>query len=246
LSDCINYRYSGPAPPQALAVCDHLRISSDVPFLCSEAAMQQIREKIDLIDLTEDTIDVEEQAIEAQLLALKKIPGLGSCIDIELTLVRIGFFFSNHYPSRSGRKGCTPLPRVPLRLWDHIPPLRRRGTCLLFLLVPQLLVSLLAGWVRGQSDNETETVIAKEQETHPPQPPGPPATTAANTQTLPRCIIPTAHRVQLRDRRPPRTRTRCRRLRVSCLPQQGGSSTSSARIRRLPYRPCGLITTRTA
>ena len=113
MSDCINYRYSGPAPPQALAVCDHLRISSDVPFLCSEAAMQQIRENIDLIDLTEDTIDVEEQVIEAQLLALKKIPGLGSCIDIELTLVRIGFFFGNHYPPRSGRKGCTPLLRVP-------------------------------------------------------------------------------------------------------------------------------------
>ena len=122
LSDCINYRYSGPAPPQALAICDHLRISSDVPFLCSEAAMQQICEKIDLIDLTEDTIDVEEQAIEAQLLALKKIPGLGSCIDIELTLVRIGFFFGNHYPSRSGRKGCTPLARVP---YITPPPLLR-------------------------------------------------------------------------------------------------------------------------
>ena len=75
--------------------------------------MQQIRENIDLIDLTEDTIDVEEQVIEAQLLALKKIPGLGSCIDIELTLVRIGFFFGNHYPPRSGQKGCTPLLHVP-------------------------------------------------------------------------------------------------------------------------------------
>jgi 26S proteasome regulatory subunit N7 len=33
--------------------------------------------------------------VEAQLLAFQKTPGLGSRIDIELTLVRIGFFFGD-------------------------------------------------------------------------------------------------------------------------------------------------------
>lgn len=34
--------------------------------------------------------------MEAQKLALEKTPGLGSRIDIVLTLVRIGFFFADH------------------------------------------------------------------------------------------------------------------------------------------------------
>jgi hypothetical protein len=39
---------------------------------------------------------MQERAVEAQLLALKKTPGLGSRIHIVLTLVRIGFFFGDH------------------------------------------------------------------------------------------------------------------------------------------------------
>ncbi|KAG5337270.1 hypothetical protein C0989_010023 [Termitomyces sp. Mn162] len=38
----------------------------------------------------------KERAIEAQRLALEKTPGLGSRIDIVLTLVRIGFFFGDN------------------------------------------------------------------------------------------------------------------------------------------------------
>jgi len=38
----------------------------------------------------------KERSVEAQMLALKKTPGLGSRIDIVLTLVRIGFFFGDH------------------------------------------------------------------------------------------------------------------------------------------------------
>ena len=34
--------------------------------------------------------------MEAQKLALEKTPGLGSRIDIVLTLIRIGFFFGDH------------------------------------------------------------------------------------------------------------------------------------------------------
>merc|ERR1719284_499814 len=37
----------------------HGYVGSDVAALCSEAAMQQIREKVDLIDLEDDTIDAE-------------------------------------------------------------------------------------------------------------------------------------------------------------------------------------------
>jgi 26S proteasome regulatory subunit N7 len=39
---------------------------------------------------------LQDRAIEAQKLALTKTPGLGSKIDIVLTLVRIGFFFGGH------------------------------------------------------------------------------------------------------------------------------------------------------
>ena len=38
----------------------------------------------------------QDRSIEAQKLALEKTPGLGSRIDIVLTLVRIGFFFGDH------------------------------------------------------------------------------------------------------------------------------------------------------
>ena len=38
----------------------------------------------------------QEKAIEAQELAFEKTAGVGSKIDIVLTLVRIGFFFGDH------------------------------------------------------------------------------------------------------------------------------------------------------
>ena len=37
----------------------HGHVGSDMAALCSEAALQQIREKMDLIDLEDDTIDAE-------------------------------------------------------------------------------------------------------------------------------------------------------------------------------------------
>jgi 26S proteasome regulatory subunit N7 len=39
---------------------------------------------------------VKDRAVEAQILALEKTPGIGSRIDIVLTLVRLGFFFGDH------------------------------------------------------------------------------------------------------------------------------------------------------
>ncbi|KAK6987872.1 P-loop containing nucleoside triphosphate hydrolase protein [Favolaschia claudopus] len=44
---------------ERIAADTHGYVGSDVASLCSEAAMQQIREKMDLIDLDEDTIDAE-------------------------------------------------------------------------------------------------------------------------------------------------------------------------------------------
>ena len=44
---------------ESIAAETHGYVGSDVASLCSEAAMQQIREKMDLIDLDEDTIDAE-------------------------------------------------------------------------------------------------------------------------------------------------------------------------------------------
>ena len=37
----------------------HGHVGSDVAALCSEAALQQIREKMDLIDLDDEAIDAE-------------------------------------------------------------------------------------------------------------------------------------------------------------------------------------------
>jgi transitional endoplasmic reticulum ATPase len=42
-----------------IAADTHGYVSSDVASLCSEAAMQQIHEKMDLIDLNEDTVNAE-------------------------------------------------------------------------------------------------------------------------------------------------------------------------------------------
>jgi len=44
---------------EQVAAETHGYVGSDVASLCSEAALQQIREKMDLIDLEEDTIDAE-------------------------------------------------------------------------------------------------------------------------------------------------------------------------------------------
>merc|ERR1712072_492004 len=44
---------------EKIAADTHGYVGSDLASLCSEAAMQQIREKMDMIDLDEDTIDAE-------------------------------------------------------------------------------------------------------------------------------------------------------------------------------------------
>jgi transitional endoplasmic reticulum ATPase len=44
---------------ETIAAETHGYVGSDLASLCSEAAMQQIREKMDMIDLDEDTIDAE-------------------------------------------------------------------------------------------------------------------------------------------------------------------------------------------
>ena len=54
-----NMKLSDDVDLEQIAADTHGYVGADVASLCSEAAMQQIREKMDLIDLDEDTIDAE-------------------------------------------------------------------------------------------------------------------------------------------------------------------------------------------
>ena len=54
-----NMKLADDVDLEQIASETHGFVGSDVASLCSEAAMQQIREKMDLIDLEEDTIDAE-------------------------------------------------------------------------------------------------------------------------------------------------------------------------------------------
>ncbi|EJD07519.1 AAA ATPase [Fomitiporia mediterranea MF3/22] len=54
-----NMKLADDVDLEQIAAETHGYVGSDIAALCSEAAMQQIREKMDLIDLDEDTIDAE-------------------------------------------------------------------------------------------------------------------------------------------------------------------------------------------
>ncbi|KAI0766149.1 valosin-containing protein [Trametes elegans] len=54
-----NMKLADDVDLEQIAADTHGYVGSDLAALCSEAAMQQIREKMDLIDLDEDTIDAE-------------------------------------------------------------------------------------------------------------------------------------------------------------------------------------------
>jgi len=54
-----NMKLANDVDLEQIASETHGYVGSDIAALCSEAAMQQIREKMDLIDLDEDTIDAE-------------------------------------------------------------------------------------------------------------------------------------------------------------------------------------------
>lgn len=54
-----NMKLADEVDLETIAAETHGYVGSDIASLCSEAAMQQIREKMDLIDLDEDTIDAE-------------------------------------------------------------------------------------------------------------------------------------------------------------------------------------------
>lgn len=54
-----NMKLADDVDLEQIAADTHGYVGSDMASLCSEAAMQQIREKMDLIDLDEDTIDAE-------------------------------------------------------------------------------------------------------------------------------------------------------------------------------------------
>ena len=81
-----------------IAADTHGYISSDVASLCSEAAMQQIREKMNLIDLDEDTIDAEV------------LDSLG------VTMENFQFSLGTSNPSAL----CETVVEVPTVTWDDI------------------------------------------------------------------------------------------------------------------------------
>jgi transitional endoplasmic reticulum ATPase len=54
-----NMKLADDVDLEQIASETHGYVGSDVASLCSEAAMQQIREKMELIDLEEDKIDAE-------------------------------------------------------------------------------------------------------------------------------------------------------------------------------------------
>ncbi|BGO96524.1 Valosin-containing protein [Rhodotorula toruloides ATCC 204091] len=54
-----NMKLADDVDLEKIAADTHGYVGADIASLCSEAAMQQIREKMDLIDLEEDTIDAE-------------------------------------------------------------------------------------------------------------------------------------------------------------------------------------------
>ncbi|ODV89101.1 hypothetical protein CANCADRAFT_133764 [Tortispora caseinolytica NRRL Y-17796] len=54
-----NMKLASDVDLEVIAQDTHGYVGSDIASLCSEAAMQQIREKMDLIDLEEETIDTE-------------------------------------------------------------------------------------------------------------------------------------------------------------------------------------------
>lgn len=56
---CFMFQILDSIGSSQIASDTHGYVGSDIASLCSEAAMQQIREKMDLIDLDEDTIDAE-------------------------------------------------------------------------------------------------------------------------------------------------------------------------------------------
>lgn len=54
-----NMKLNDDVDLEQVAAETHGHVGADIAALCSEAALQQIREKMDLIDLEEDQIDAE-------------------------------------------------------------------------------------------------------------------------------------------------------------------------------------------
>ncbi|KAJ7023401.1 P-loop containing nucleoside triphosphate hydrolase protein [Mycena alexandri] len=70
-----NMKLGGDVDLEQIAADTHGYVGSDVASLCSEAAMQQIREKMDLINLDEDTIDAET-VVEVPTVKWDDVSGL--------------------------------------------------------------------------------------------------------------------------------------------------------------------------
>lgn len=65
-----NRKLSDDVDLEQIAAETHGHVGADLAALCSEAALQQIREKMDLIDLDDDQIDAEVRIICSVLFGL--------------------------------------------------------------------------------------------------------------------------------------------------------------------------------
>ncbi|CAB3370245.1 Hypothetical predicted protein [Cloeon dipterum] len=73
-----NVKLAGDVDLEQIAAETHGHVGADIASLCSEAALQQIREKMDLIDLEDDTIDAE----------------ILNALAVTMDNFRVSFFFS--------------------------------------------------------------------------------------------------------------------------------------------------------
>ena len=77
--------------------------------------------------------NMQERSVAAQELALEKTPGLGSRIDIVLTLVRIGFFFGDqklittHLAKAEKYVALRHVPKCQLMTYDFVYRLIEEG-----------------------------------------------------------------------------------------------------------------------
>ena len=62
-----NMKLSDDVDLEQIAAETHGHVGADLAALCSEAALQQIREKMDLIDLDDDQIDAEVGLVKVYL-----------------------------------------------------------------------------------------------------------------------------------------------------------------------------------
>ncbi|KAF5328470.1 hypothetical protein D9758_017024 [Tetrapyrgos nigripes] len=112
-----NMKLADDVDLEQIAADTHGYVGSDVASLCSEAAMQQIREKMDLIDLDEDTIDAEVlDALGVTMDNFRFALGTSNPSALRETVVEVSYrLLGRHWWSREGQTGVAGDSAVPSR-----------------------------------------------------------------------------------------------------------------------------------